>query len=91
MTAILPNGAWVFLGNFPYECEPDELCRFLSAAGIELTEDRVAIRSSGGDGKAYALISLPPIEVAHLVERALIAIPPLYGRKLRVTPSERNR
>ncbi len=89
MKPILPNGTWVFLGNFPYECQPNELCAFLNEAGIELSEDRVVVRESGGDGKAHAIISLPPVEVAHLVERAISVVPPLYDRKLRVLPSGR--
>ena len=73
----------MFFGNFPYECEPDEFQRFLSEAGIEVDLDRIHVKRHA-DQKSHAIVSLPRDEVAHLVERAISVVPPLYDRKLRL-------
>jgi hypothetical protein len=81
--AELPNGQWIFFGNFPYEATPEQFQAYLLAAGIEVSLDRIKIKPQGVDGQCAALISLPASEVATLVWRATNN-EPFGGRELRI-------
>ncbi|HWZ97282.1 MAG TPA: hypothetical protein VN025_05930 [Candidatus Dormibacteraeota bacterium] len=79
----LPPGAWCFLGNVSAECAAEELQAFLLAAEIDIGLERISMHNRDGH-RASALISLPPDQVAKLVERA-INQRPLQGRVLRIS------
>jgi hypothetical protein len=80
----LPNGTWIFFGNVTHEATAEDLQSFLAEVGIEIGLDRISMVNHQHDQRASAVISLPPSEIAVLVERA-INQRPLMGRVLRVS------